>query len=334
MMLAFVSVAALLTTGATLLLLRPLLKRRDDGKADILTACVVSFALFAWGGGLYAVLSKYSWADTPAVSDTPAAAAAALAKQLASKPDNLEGWMQLGEAYFNLEQYPLAIRAFQRADRLAGGKSAAAISGVAETLIAQDIENIRGPAGRLFERVLELEPQNAKALFYAALAAMGRGEAPLARERFQLMLTRNPPPQIREIIEKQMEALDAVAAQDTGAVPPTDARVQVRVSVSPSLRYQLTTQSALFVAARDPNQPGPPFAAKRLPVKFPLEVTLTPADAMLPSRRIAAGQTLDVVARISLSGQPQSTSGDPFGQVSYHVGRDGKLDIVIDKLAP
>jgi cytochrome c-type biogenesis protein CcmH len=100
------------------------------------------------------------------------------------------------------------------------------------------------------------------------------------------------------------------------------------------LRYQLTAQSALFVAARDPNQPGPPFAAKRLPVKFPLEVTLTPADAMLPSRRIAAGQTLDVVARISLSGQPQSTSGDPFGQVSYHVGKDGKLDIVIDKLAP
>ena len=60
----------------------------------------------------------------------------------------------------------------------------------------------------------------------------------------------------------------------------------------------------------------------------------TVADAMLPQRRITAGQTLDVVARISLDGQPQSATGDPFGQVSYHVGKDGLLSIVIDKLAP
>ncbi|HUQ10562.1 MAG TPA: hypothetical protein VM146_09630, partial [Steroidobacteraceae bacterium] len=180
---------------------------------------------------------------------------------------------------------------------------------------------------------LLLEPNNPKALLYGAFAAMSHGESATARERFARLLAINPPPQIREIIEKQLEALSAPAAQE-GEVPAGDVRVQVRVTVSPSLRYQLTAQSALFVAARDPNQPGPPFAAKRLPVDFPTEVTLTPADAMMPSRRIAAGQTLDVVARISLAGQPQSASGDPFGQVSYHVGKDGKLDIVIDKLAP
>jgi hypothetical protein len=55
---------------------------------------------------------------------------------------------------------------------------------------------------------------------------------------------------------------------------------------------------------------------------------------MLPGRSIKAGQSLEVVARISLAGQPQSSSGDPFGQVGYHVGKDGKLNIVIDKLAP
>lgn len=336
MMLAFVLIAGALTAGAAVVLLRPLLKRREDGKADALTAGVVMILLFALGGGLYALWSKYSWVEAPAVADTPAAAAAKMAKELANRPDNLEGWLQLGEAYFALEQYPLAIRAFQRADRLANGQNAAAISGVAEAMIAQDLENIRSTAGRLFERVLELEPQNAKALFYSALAAMGRGDNALARERFQLMLARNPPPQIRDIIAKQLQALemaDAPAAQP--GTPATDgATVQVSVSVSPALRYQLTGNSALFIAARDPSQPGPPFAARRLPVKFPVEVTLSAADAMLPERRIAAGQTLDVVARISLSGQPQSTSGDPFGQVSYHVGRDGKLNIVIDKLAP
>ena len=62
--------------------------------------------------------------------------------------------------------------------------------------------------------------------------------------------------------------------------------------------------------------------------------TLSAADAMLPSRRIQAGQKLDVVARISLGGQPTSASGDLFGQVGYHVGKDGRLNIVIDRLSP
>ena len=92
--------------------------------------------------------------------------------------------------------------------------------------------------------------------------------------------------------------------------------------------------AALFVAARDPNAPGPPFAVKRLPARFPVDVELTAADAMLESRRITVGQQLDVVARVALGGTPTATSGDPFGQVSYHVGKDGKLNIVIDRLAP
>lgn len=337
MMLAFVLIAVALATGAAALLLRPLLKRRPDRKPDALTAVVVLFALFAWGGGLYAVLSDYGWTEATSVADTPAANAAKLSKDLARNPDDLEGWMRLGGLYFDLEQYPLAIRAFQRADRVANGTSAAALSALAETMLAQDFENIRGAAGRLFERVLEMEPQNPKALLYGALAAMGRGENATARERFERMLAQNPPAQIRAIIEKQLEAMAGAEVAQGGETPAAGdagARVQVRVTVSPSLRYQVTGNSALFIAARDPNQPGPPFAAKRLPLNFPVDVTLTAADAMLPQRRISAGQTLDVVARISLSGQPQSTSGDPFGQVSYHVGKDGKLDIVIDKLAP
>jgi cytochrome c-type biogenesis protein CcmH len=336
MMPTFVLIAAAITLGAAVLLARPLLRRRDDAPKAAGTAVFTLLLLLACGAGLYGWLSEYSWADTPTVADTPAAQAAKLAKDLARKPDDLPGWMRLGELYFDLEQYPLAIRAFQRADRLADGKNADAMSALAESMLAQDFESIRGPAGRLFERVLEMQPANPKALLYSALAAMGRGDNGVARERFQRMLAQNPPPQIRDIIEKQMQAMDAVEAQGraAAAAPAEGAQVRVRIDVSPALRFEPTASSALFVAARDPNQPGPPFAAKRLPLKFPVEVTLSAADAMLPQRRITAGQTLDVVARISLDGQPQSATGDPFGQVSYHFGKDGLLSIVIDKLAP
>jgi cytochrome c-type biogenesis protein CcmH len=293
----------------------------------------VLLALLLGGAGLYAALSNYSWVAAPAVADTPAAMAARLAQRLAAKPDDLEGWLTLGRTYETLEQFPLALRAFQRADRIANGTNAEAIIGVAESLLAQDMEQLRGPAGQLFERALLLEPDNRKALLYGAFAAQSRGELPAARERFMRMLALDPPPQIRDIIDKQLRAIDAAGAQQEVSADSA-AKVAVHVTLAPALAAQVPAGATLYVAARDPKAPGPPFAAKRLPAVFPADVELSAADAMLESRRISAGQKLEVVARVALGGTPTATRGDPFGQVSYHVGRDGRLNIVIDRLTP
>ena len=333
MMFAFVLIAGSLAAGAAVLLLLPLMRQRPDARpAAGLAAGGVLLALLFGGAGLYALLSNYNWVDAPAVADTPAAMAAKLAKRLATDPDNLDGWLMLGRTYSALEQFPLAVRAYQRADRIAAGRNVEAIIGMAESLLATDFDQLRGGAGRLFERALVLEPNNPKALLYGAFAALSHGESATARDRFTRILAINPPPQIREIIQKQLSILDATGSEQGAAA--SEARIDVHVTVDSKLHYKLGPNAALFVLARDPANPGPPFAAKRLPLSFPLEVTLTAADAMLPSRRIAAGQALEVVARISMSGTPQSASGDPFGQVSYHVGKDGRLNIVIDRLAP
>jgi cytochrome c-type biogenesis protein CcmH len=331
----FLILAGLLVVLSLALLFRPLLGHREEARPSKATAIALASLLLIGGGGLYVWFSSYDWHPAP-VAQTPAAQAAALAKQLARDPDNLQGWLELGGKYTEIEQYPLAARAYQRADAVANGRSAAAIIGLAESLLAVDFEDIRGRSGHLFDRVIELEPRNLKGLFYGAIAAFSRGDTALGRERFERLLALDPPANIRAIIEKQLSAVETESAGGAPTGPSSDvgAQVKVRVSVAPQLRYQLTGQSALFVLARDPDQPGPPFAAKRLPVSLPAEVTLTAGDAMLEQRRISAGQTLEVVARISLSGQPQSSSGDPFGQVRYHVGQDGTLDLVIDRLAP
>ena len=334
MILAFVLLAGSLAAGAAVLLLLPLMRQRPDARpASGLAAGGVLLVLLLGGSGLYAAFSNYSWVEMPDVADTPAAMAAKLAKRLAAEPNDLEGWLMLGRTYATLEQFPLAVRAYQRADRLANGQNADAIVGVAEGLLAQDFDQIRGAAGHLFDRALQISPDHPKALLYGAFAALSRGEPAIARERFQHMLTLNPPPQIHDIIEKQLRAID-------GATPTPDAateqgpRVAVHITLAPGLSAKVPAGAALFVAARDPKMPGPPFAAKRLPAVFPVDVELSGADAMLESRRIAAGQQLEVVARVALGGTPTATSGDPFGQVSYHVGQDKKLNIVIDRIAP
>ncbi len=339
MILTFVLIAGSLAAGASLLLLLPLLRRREDSQPVSAAAAVtVLFAMLLGGAGLYAAFSNYGWVEGSAVGDTPAAMTARLAKRLAANPNDLDGWLLLGRSYGVIEQYPLAVRAFQRADRLANGKNVEAIVGWAESLVAQDPEQLGGAAGRLFERALELDPRDPKALFYSSFAALTRGELPLARARFQQMLALNPPQQVRTILEQRIAAIDAELGGAASPAPATalseGARIAVRVTLAPALAMRVPAGAPLFVAARDPKSPGPPFAVKRLAAQFPVDVELTPADAMLESRRISAGQQLEVVARVALGGTPTATSGDPFGQVSYHVGKDGRLNIVIDRLSP
>ncbi len=151
----------------------------------------------------------------------------------------------------------------------------------------------------------------------------------------------NPPAEVRAILQKRIADIDAASSGATpaegaagGGADDAKARIAVRVTLAPALAVKVPAEAPLFVAARDPKSPGPPFAVKRLPAKFPVDVELTGADAMMATRRIAMGQQLEVVARVALGGTPTATSGDPFGQVSYHVGSDGKLNIVIDRLSP
>jgi cytochrome c-type biogenesis protein CcmH len=334
----FILIAGSLAAGVALLLLRPLVRRRADGRPVALAAALVlAVVLLAGGAVLYTAFSNYAWESGASTAESSAAKTARLAKRLARDSGTVEEWLELGREYTNLEQFPLAIRAFQRADQLAGGKNAEAIMGVAEILVAQDVEELRGRGGRLAERALELDPSSRKALFYSAFAALGRGESAVARGRITQLLVNENSPEVRALLERGLQSADQIeaSAQQAASAPATEAaRISVHVTLSPSLAAKLPPDASLFVLARDPKAPGPPFAVKRLAANFPVDVELSAADAMLESRRIAAGQQLEVVARVALGGTPTASSGDPFGQVSYHVGRDGKLNIVIDRLSP
>jgi cytochrome c-type biogenesis protein CcmH len=346
MILTFVLIAGTLAAGAAMLLLLPLLRRRADDRPVAAVAAVTILLITLLGGaGLYAAFSNYKWTDASTGTDTPAAMTARLAKRLATQPGTVEEWMVLGRSYVVLEQYPLALRAFQRANQVAGGKNAEAIMNMAEVLVQQDMNELRGRAGRMFEEALELEPTSRRALFYSAFAALGRGESALASKRFSKMLENEKDPEVRVLLQKGLESAAEQQAGLVAAGSPAPAagassaagdaaKIAVHVTLAPALAGKVTADAALFVAARDPKSPGPPFAVKRLAARFPVDVELTPADAMLETRRITAGQKLDVVARVALGGTPTASSGDPFGQVSYHVGKDGRLNIVIDRLAP
>jgi cytochrome c-type biogenesis protein CcmH len=322
----FVLLAGALVLGAALLVGWPLVRRRDGSVPAPWAGAAAAVVVIAGGVGLYLASSNFSWKVTAA--DSPEAMVSQLARRLERDPDDLEGWLMLGRSQLVLQQYPLALRAFQQADRLAGGKNAEALLGLGEALVMANDAALEGRGGEFFEAALALEPKSGKALFFAAAAALRRNELPLARERLATLLSLEPPANVRPLLERQIEAIDRQLANPGGPA------VRVNVDIAPGLHGAADRDAPLFVIVRDPAAAGPPLAVKRLAARFPQEVELTAADAMVPGRVFTTGQSVQVVARIARSGSATAARGDPFGEVHYDVGGEGAVSVVIDRLTP
>jgi len=337
-MVTFVLLAAVLTVAAVLAVALPLLRRGGTGAAPPApwTALAATLLLVVGAAVLYVGLSHWSW-RAAAAADSPQTMVARLARQLEENPQNLDGWLMLGRSYVVLQELPLALRAFERADRLSGGKNVEALLGEAEVLALQDPAELDGRAGHLIDRAVELAPDSGKALFFGATVAARRGNLPLARERFAKLLAMNPPDNVRPILEQEIRAIDERLAAGTPAGAPqgAGAGAEVRLNITLGPQVRADPPAPLFVFVRNPGAPGPPLAAKRLESHFPQSVTLTPRDAVIQGgRSFAAGQSVQVVARIARSGSPMGASGDPYGEITYRVGQDGSASLVIDRVTP
>jgi len=246
-MVTFVLLAAALTVAGVIAVVIPLLRGGAGASAPgpAPWAAVAATVLLVIGSAvLYVSWSNWPW-RTVTPGDSPQSMVARLARELERDPQNLQGWLMLGRSYIALQEYPLALRAFERADRLSDGKNADALTGEAETLVLTDESELNGRAGRLIERALVLAPDSGKALFFGGAVAARRGDLPLARARFVKLLGMDPPANVRPLIEQQITAIDgqlagAAPASAAAAQPPPPAakpgaEVRVNVTLAPSL---------------------------------------------------------------------------------------------------
>jgi cytochrome c-type biogenesis protein CcmH len=358
----FILLTLALSLIAVAFVVLPLLRGRAGGAPRApRSAVLVLLLLVGAGAGLYAWLGNSAW-TAPSAQGGADQAIPTLARHLEQEPDDLSGWLDLGQAYGAIGNYSLALRCYQRANRLAGGESAAALAGMAEALLMGEDPNQAAKAQELLERALQVDPHSPKALFYSAVAAYREGRLDVARQRFQLMMDLGPPESIRTALQRQIDDIDAqvkgqasgaskdaskgaavVAAQAPVPASPSDAApargvdaataIHLHVTLGTALAGKVPAEGWLFVFVRAPGG-GPPLAVKRLNASLPQDVVLSSADAMVAGRGVEAGQNVSVVARISASGSPMPQSGDLYGETQTIVGKGGAQTLQIDKLNP
>lgn len=348
-MTTFIILSALFAALAVGVLVWPLLRPPSSRSAAApragIAATVVAALLPLAAFGIYFAASNWSWDPAQRVAEPTMPdiqqMLAQLQERLASTPDDVDGWKMLGRSAAVVGDFVLAREAFGKAFTLTKGEDPDAMIGYAEALVANDEREIDGQGADLFERALVMAPDNARALWYGGIIAYRRGDLPLAQQRWVELQNHELPPDLRQIVAERLAEIETKQGKPPGAAAPATAGpapaaggIGISIDVAPSLKAQLPPNATLFVIARR-GEGGPPLAVVRRGTgAWPVNLTMTDADAMLPGTKLASGGPLRLIARVSRSGQPVAVSGDLSGEVSYDFASAQSASITIDRIVP
>lgn len=302
--------AALLALG---LVLRPMWRARPRSAAALLAGLV------ALAAGLY------QWVGTPSALDAtmvkrPATieeAVAQLERNREHFPDH-EGWVMLATAYARLGRNEEARDAWEQvlsrepndANFLAAAAEARARADAANRFDDRALGHLR--------HALKTDPRHQRARFFLGIALRQRGEAAEAARTWEPLLSEvdaeNGATLRAEIDAARRDAgLPPLPAAAPATAASTADALTVKVALDPAFaaRVRLRGDATVFVIARAPDGPPMPVAVeKRRVSELPLTVSLDDGDSPMPTAKLSSLREVEVVARLSESGNAMRQEGD------------------------
>lgn len=311
------------------------LYRQQQRLSPLVAASVI--AVVAVSVGLYAYQGSPDVSSDASTMPNVEEMVASLAARLEDNPKDVKGWLMLGRSHMTLNNFAEAVDAYERALALESSQNAQTLVSLGEAVLARDNSKIEGRTSALFESALALEPNNPTALFYGGIAALNRGNQSLAADRWEILLGLNPPAEIQQILTQRVAEWRGEPLREIQRAPieQPGAVVTANVSVSASATASLPVEAAVFIIARDPAQPSPPIAVtRRLLSELPDVIELGDRDSMIPGRALSAFAEFELVARVSVSGQPTAQSGDWFGATIVKPAENDRIELSIQQQVP
>ena len=287
-----------------------------------------------------------------------ASLALAIRQRLREEPEDDTGWMYFGRLMLSIGQEVQAIEAIDKAVSLAPSNSANRITLAQALMTTGDVNNLERAQSILLGLLNDNPANDNLALMMAVVSAqLGdlentqrfykqvEGKLPADSDMAQRLVAR-----IKELQgnTSEMAALQNTAAEITDTSIAQDASSEAKntnskaqtgfnitVNLSDDAYTKAPKEGFLIVFAQDANSDNKmPAAVVKLPIEdFPVSVTLTTENAMMPQFTLATLSDVVVTARLSKDGNVAISKGEWQGSVSASVTANeiSSLSVIIDK---
>ena len=220
--------------------------------------------------------------------------------RLSEDPEDLDALRALANSYVLKNSLENAFLSFEKIISLENYQNADTLADYGEIMINSGDSSYLSQADRLFERSLQIDSTNAKALFLGGLTAATMEEWSLAVKRWQVLLEQSPPDEIKNTLENKITEWKNLSNTD---VEGDGYRVNVAVDSNLIASLVDYPDKVLYIIVRDPNNKRPPLAVVREEVKT-ASVIINNSNAMISGTDLKRFNRLEIVGRISLSGDP------------------------------
>jgi len=289
------------------------IQRALGGKIPLIAALLMpllGYGLYQHWGAIDDVERAQTFAAQPKTIEEMTAR---LEAAVQNDPKSAESWYFLGRTYMAQERAADAAVAFERAVGVAG-REPELLGQWAQALYFSGNKQWTEQLQALTDEALKADPAEVTSLGLLGIAAYEAGQFQQAIERWQQLVAVLPAEDpsrlaIQGGIDRAREQLGAPAAD---AAPAASQGLKVRVALAAELQAKVQPGDAVFIFARAVSGPPMPLAVKRLTVAdLPAEVSLSDSDAMMPQLKISGFEQVQLVARISRSGN--ATAGEWIG---------------------
>ena len=276
-------------------------------------------------------------------------AIASLEERLNKDPDNLDGWLMLGRSYLISEKFDAAVKAYAKANELTNGSNPNVLVSYGEAQGFADGQKFSQSSLTLFKKALQIDPKHERGLWYAGFAAFQLQDYKGSVDYWEKLLQQVPAEQEEvksallvylndakqkagiEITDVPVSKQQEAKSQDSDSPA---ASIVVSVSLADALKNKIVNSDTLFIYARAKSGPKMPLALVKMTAgDLPTTVTLDDSVSMMPAMTLSSMDQVEVIARISKSGQAIMQTGDIFGSVHpVDTKQSETVDVLISEI--
>lgn len=258
----------------------------------------------------------------------------AIRQRLRTDPEDATGWMYLGRLWMSVGEDEQAIQAIEKALSIKPDDTTIRITYAQALMVTENAQRL-GLAQSVLGKLVNENPDNDNLALMMAVVSARLGDLANTRTYFARIKDKLPPQNETRIgLEQRIAALQ-MQQQD---VPDASEQVvattgfEIEISVSDEMRSLLPETGYLIVYAQDNlSENRMPAAVVKMPLQnFPVSLSLTTDNAMMPAYTVASLSQARLTARISSDDDVMPAAGDLQGVLTAPVSPGEVHSIAIE----